>query len=105
MANTKKTKTTSNKKSRTTQRKKISVTKKEQQIFMYVVIGIILVTLIVSYFLMGTMLTTITGIGIFIILGIARLMDKMNNKPKLRRVLNILIILILMGMKGTLNLL
>ena len=96
MANTKKTGTTSSKKSRTTQRKRVTVTKKEQQIFMYAVIGIILVTLIVSYFLMGSMLTIVTGVGIFIILGIARLMDKMNSKPKLRRVFNILIIIFLL---------
>ena len=93
MANVKKAKTAN--KSRTSQRKKVSVTKKEQQMFMYVVIAIILVTLIISYFLMGTMLTLVTGVGIFLILGIARLMDKMNSKPKLRRVLNILIIIFL----------
>ncbi len=97
MAQGKHTKSTSSSKNKTTKRRKtVTVTKKEQQTFLMVVLGVILVTLVICYFLMGGLLTLATGVGIFLILGIAMLMDKMNSKPKLRRVLNILIILFLL---------
>lgn len=99
MAKIKNIKPTSSNKEKESQkgrRKSTTITKKEQQTFMIVVIGIILITLIIGYLIMGTLLTAVMGVGIFFILGIAMLLDKMNNKPKLRRVLNIIIILFLL---------
>ncbi len=97
MSKEKNTKSTS-KKRRTNEKKKkrnITVTKKEQQAFLMGVMAVILAILILGYLVMGRMLTIVMGIGIFIILGIAMLLDKMSNKPKLRKVLNILIIIFL----------
>ncbi|MCI8588944.1 MAG: hypothetical protein HFG40_04755 [Bacilli bacterium] len=87
---------TSNKVKQKTRKKTITVTKKEQRIFWITVAIIILLTLIAGYFLIGKLLTIAMGLGIFLILGIAMILDKMNSKPKLRRVLNIIIILFLL---------
>ena len=58
-----------------------------------IVVGIVLVLIISSYIMFGLGLTLVLTIGILIILGIARLLDKMKTKKKRRKVLNILLIL------------
>lgn len=71
------------------------ITKEQNRKFMFLVMGIMLVLLVVSYLIMGLALTVILGIGIGLILLIARLLDKMKSKPKQRKVLNIIIIVFL----------
>ncbi len=61
-----------------------------------IIIGIILlVILALSYIILGFELTCVLTIGILIILGIARLLDKIKSKPKRRKVLNIILIFFL----------
>ena len=60
-----------------------------------IILGIILLTLIIlSYITFGLSLTIFITIGILLILGIARLLDKVKSKPKRRRILNIILIII-----------
>ncbi len=57
-------------------------------------IGILLL-LVVSYFAIGLILTAIMAIGIGVIIGIARLLDKTKSKAKQRKILNIVLIVFL----------
>ena len=60
-----------------------------------IIIGIILLTILaISYITFGIELTLVLLIGILLILGIARILDKIKSKPKRRRVLNIILIII-----------
>ena len=52
--------------------------------------------MIISYFIIGWLLTVFLGVGILIIVGLARLLDKVKNKPKQKKILNIIIIVILL---------
>ena len=79
----------------TTKRTSPKITKKQNQNFMFIVMIIMLILLIISYMIMGITLTAVLGIGIGIILLIARLLDKVKNKPKQRKLLNIIIIIFL----------
>lgn len=82
--------------SKTKKKKTVSKpTKEETQKFMLIVLAITIALLIVSYFIMGLTLTIVLGVGIFIILGIARILDKIKNKPKQRKVFNIILIVFL----------
>ena len=81
---------------KTTKKKPVAtVLKAENRKFMLIVLGIILALLIVSYFIMGLMLTLVLGVGILIILGVARILDKIKNKPKQRKIFNIILIIFL----------
>ncbi len=61
-----------------------------------IIVGIIILTLIIfSYFILGLELTIVLTIGILLILGIARLLDKIKSKPKRKKVLNIILIIFL----------
>lgn len=61
-----------------------------------IIIGIIILVLILlSYIAFGLELTIFLTVGILIILGIARLLDNIKSKPKRRRVLNIILIVLL----------
>lgn len=94
--NDKKTSLNSSKnKSTKTTRKSIKVSKKEQQTFLIAVAIVILITLVICYFSIGKLLTLVTAVGIIIILGFAMLLDKLNSKPKLRKIVNIIIIFFL----------
>lgn len=57
-------------------------------------IGIILL-LVVSYFTIGLILSAIMFLGIGVILGIARLLDKTKSKTKQRKILNVVFIIFL----------
>lgn len=57
-------------------------------------VGLILL-LIVSYFTIGLFLTLFMAVGIGIIIGIARLLDKTKSKAKQRRILNVVFIIFL----------
>ncbi len=60
-----------------------------------ILLGCFLILMIVSYFIIGWLLTVFLGVGILIIVGLARLLDKVKNKPKQKKILNIIIIILL----------
>ena len=60
---------------------------------MLIALGIVLAILIACFVLFGTELTLVLFIGITIILGIARLLDKVKSNKKRKKILNILLIL------------
>lgn len=94
--NNKKTSLNSSKnKSTKTTKKSIKVSKKEQQTFLIAVAIVILITLVICYFSIGKLLTLVTAIGITVILGFAMLLDRLNSKPRLRKIVNIIIIFFL----------
>lgn len=63
----------------------------------------ILILLVVSYFTIGLILTAVMALGIGIIIGIARLLDKTRSKTKQRKILNIVFIVVLcIGILGCL---
>ncbi len=76
-------------------KKRINITSQQTKNFMFLIMGIILVLLVVSYLIMGLTLTIILGLGIGLILLIARFLDKIKNKPKQRKIFNILLIIFL----------
>jgi len=88
-ANNKKVKDTKN------YSKKRKTQKLEDRIFMTTVLIITAIILIVNYFLMGLTLTIVMGVGILFILLIARYLDKIKNKPKQRKIVNIIMIILL----------
>lgn len=59
-----------------------------------ITIGIILALIIIGSITLGTKLTIILSIGIALIFGIARLLDKVKSKSKRRKILNIILIFI-----------
>lgn len=61
-----------------------------------IIIAVIIMTIIIlSYLILGLELTVFLTVGILIILGIARLLDKVKSKPKRKKVLNIILIILL----------
>ncbi len=58
-------------------------------------LGALLLVVVVSYFLIGWLLTAIMVLGIGVILGVARLLDKTKGKTKQRKILNVCFIVIL----------
>ena len=71
----------------TAKNKKHSQTKKKFKLEkpMIIISIIILALILISYFLFGIELTIILTIGILLILGIARLLDKIKSKPKRKK--------------------
>ncbi len=61
----------------------------------FISLVIIALLLIFSYFAIGLILTIIMALGIGIIIGVARLLDKTKSKAKQRKILNIVLIIIL----------
>lgn len=61
----------------------------------FLFILIFLALMVVSYFILGWLLTLFLGIGILVIVGLARLLDHVKNKPKQKKVVNIIIIILL----------
>lgn len=58
-----------------------------------IVVGILLTLLISSYIIFGKILTLILFVGISIILGISRMLDKIKSKKRRKKILNILLII------------
>ena len=75
---------------------------KKNNLFMIFALMFIIL-MIVSYFILGLLVTAFMGIGILIILGIAKIIDKTRNKPKQKKIVNtILIIVLSLGILGML---
>ena len=76
-------------------KKETHVTKKEERIFLGVCLGIFAAVLIFSYFKIGGMLTAVMAIGVLLIVGFAKLMERIRRHKILRRIVNVFIILFL----------
>lgn len=69
-------------------------TKKNPTLFFTFIICFIIL-MVISYLILGTLLTAFLGAGILVIVGVARLLDSVRNKPKKKKLVNIILILIL----------
>ncbi len=85
-------------------KKKSNVNKKLKNKSLLLIFAIMFIILIIiSYFILGLLVTAFMGIGILIIIGIAKLIDSVKNKPKKKKVLNLILIIILtLGILGML---
>lgn len=54
-----------------------------------------LALMIISYFILGLLVTAFMAVGLLIIIGIAKLLDCVKNKPKQRKIVNTILIIIL----------
>ena len=63
---------------------------------LFIVFAIMFVILmIVGYFVLGLLFTAFMGVGILIIAGVAKLVDSVKNKPKKKKIVNTILIIIL----------
>ena len=67
--------------------------KKNNPYLIFLIMFIIL--MIIGYFVLGLLLTAFMGVGILIIVGLAKLVDSVKNKPKKKKVVNTVLIIIL----------
>ena len=74
-------------------KKKTNKNKKNNLLIPIAIIYIILI--IISYFILGLLVTVFMGVGILIIIGIAKLVDSVKNKPKQKKIVNTILIIIL----------
>ena len=71
-------------------------TKRNKNNNLFIVFAIMFVILmIVGYFVLGLLFTAFMGIGILIIVGVAKLVDSVKNKPKKKKIVNTILIIIL----------
>ena len=68
--------------------------KKNNNLFM-IFAGLFIILMIVGYFVLGLLFTVFMGVGILIIAGIAKLVDSVKNKPKQKKIVNTILIIIL----------
>ncbi len=67
----------------------------------WICLAIFVLLLILCYYQLGVLLTIFTAVGILIIIGIARLLDKVKNKKRQKKIINIILIVILtLGILG-----
>ena len=67
---------------------------KKNNIFLIFLIMFIIL-MIVGYFVLGLLITAFMGVGILIIVGLAKLVDSVKNKPKKKKIVNTALIIIL----------
>ena len=67
--------------------------KKNNPYLIFLIMFIIL--MIIGYFVLGLLVTAFMGVGILIIVGLAKLVDSVKNKPKKKKVVNTVLIIIL----------
>ena len=89
-----KTKTNKNSKSKNTNKTRRSKTKQDNKPFLIFAI-LFVILMIVGYFILGLLFTVFMGVGILIIVGIAKLVDSVKNKPKQKKIVNTILIIIL----------
>ena len=75
-------------------RAKTKRSKQNKKLFM-IFAGLFIILMIVGYFVLGLLFTVFMGVGILIIAGIAKLVDSVKNKPKQKKVVNTILIIIL----------
>ena len=54
-----------------------------------------IILMIVGYFVLGLLFTVFMGVGILIIAGLAKLVDSVKNKPKKKKIVNTILIIVL----------
>ncbi len=67
--------------------------KKNNPYLIFLIMFIIL--MIIGYFVLGLLVTAFMGVGILVIVGLAKLVDSVKNKPKKKKVVNTVLIIIL----------
>ena len=82
---------TKNSKAKTKRTRKL---KKPNNLFM-IFAAMFIILMIVGYFVLGLLFTVFMGVGILIIAGIAKLVDSVKNKPKKKKIVNTVLIIIL----------
>ena len=83
-------------------KKKTNKSKKLNKMFLFFA-GLFIILMIVSYFILGFLITLFMGVGILVIIGLAKLVDSVKNKPKQKKIVNtILIIILSIGILGML---
>ena len=75
-------------------RAKTKRSKQDKKLFM-IFAGLFIILMIVGYFVLGLLFTVFMGVGILIIAGIAKLVDSVKNKPKQKKIVNTILIIIL----------
>ncbi len=82
-------------------KKRITITSKEEQQAKLICLVAFIVTLLLCYFTLGIFFTLLTGLGIAIIIGVAKLLEKCKDKKKTRiLVKTILMIVLAIGIIG-----
>jgi len=76
-------------------RGKKKVTKKENKKITIICLVAFILLLVLCFINLGLLFTIFTAVGILIILGIARLLDKVKNKKKQKKIVNIILIICL----------
>ena len=89
-----KTRTNKNSKSKNTNKTRRNKTKQDNKPFLIFAI-LFVILMIVGYFILGLLFTVFMGVGILIIVGIAKLVDSVKNKPKQKKIVNTILIIIL----------
>lgn len=69
-------------------------TRKPNNLFM-IFAAMFIILMIVGYFVLGLLFTVFMGVGILIIVGLAKLVDSVKNKPKQKKIVNTILIIIL----------
>ena len=83
-----KTRTNKNSKSKNTNKTRRSKIKKDNKPFL-IFASLFVILMIIGYFILGLLFTVFMGVGILIIVGIAKLVDSVKNKPKQKKIVNI----------------
>ena len=68
--------------------------KKNSNLFL-IFTAMFIILMIVGYFILGLLMTVFMGVGILIIVGLAKLVDSVKNKPKQKKIVNTTLIIIL----------
>ncbi len=79
------------KKSKSSKTRKL---KQDKKLFI-ISTAMFIILMIVGYFVLGLLFTVFMGVGILIIAGIAKLVDSVKNKPKQKKIVNTILIIIL----------
>ena len=82
---------TKNSKAKTKKTRKL---KKTNNLFM-IFAAMFIILMIVGYFVLGLLFTVFMGVGILIIAGLAKLVDSVKNKPKKKKIVNTILIIVL----------
>ena len=82
---------TKNSKAKTKRTRKL---KKPNNLFM-IFAAMFIILMIVGYFVLGLLFTVFMGVGILIIAGLAKLVDSVKNKPKKKKIVNTILIIVL----------
>ncbi len=89
-----KTRTNKNRRAKNTNKTRSPKTKQEKKLFLIFAVMFIIL-MIVGYFILGLLFTALMGIGILIIVGIAKLVNSVKNKPKQKKIVNTVLIIVL----------